>query len=51
MTAVIHPHIILRPGFAGTFTRFLDEVIGSGDVWLTRIDYLAQWWTQRQLDA
>jgi hypothetical protein len=46
---VIHPHIILRPGFAGTLIRFLDEAIASGDVWMTRVDYLAQWWTERNL--
>ena len=51
MTVVIHPHIILRPGFSGTFTRFLDEVIASGDVWLTRVDHLATWWSQRQHTA
>lgn len=49
MTVVIHPHIILRPGFSGTLTRFLDEIIASGDVWLTKLDHLATWWTQRQL--
>jgi hypothetical protein len=49
MTIVIHPHIMLRPGFSGTFTRFLDEIIASGDVWLTKLDLLATWWTQRQL--
>jgi peptidoglycan/xylan/chitin deacetylase (PgdA/CDA1 family) len=51
MTIVIHPHIILRPGFAGTLVRFLDETIASGDVWLTRVDNLAQWWIQRNLGS
>lgn len=47
MTLVVHPHIMLRPGFSGTLVRFLDEVIASGDVWLTRVDNLAHWWAQR----
>jgi hypothetical protein len=47
MTLVVHPHIMLRPGFSGTLIRFLDEVIASGDVWLTRVDNLALWWAQR----
>lgn len=48
MTVVLHPHVILRPGFAATFTRFLDEAIASGDVWIARIDRIAQWWADRQ---
>lgn len=51
MTVVIHPHIMLRPGFSSVLIRFLDEIISSGDVWLTRLDHLAAWWAQRQLTA
>lgn len=48
MTVLVHPHIILRPGFSATLVRFLDEIISSGDVWLTRLDHIATWWSQRQ---
>jgi hypothetical protein len=48
MTIVIHPHIILRPGLAHVLARFLDEVVGSGDVWVSRADHLALWWAERQ---
>jgi hypothetical protein len=51
MTVEIHPHIIMRPGFSGTFIRFLDEVIASGDVWLTRLDHLALWWSQHHVNS
>jgi hypothetical protein len=51
MTIEIHPHIIMRPGFSGTFVRFLDEIIASGDVWLTRLDHLALWWSQHHANS
>ena len=51
MTIVIHPHIIMRPGFSATFIRFLDEIIASGDVWLTRLDTLANWWTEQHANS
>jgi len=51
MTVIVHPHILLRPGFSGTLTRFLDEIVASGDVWLTRLDHLATWWNQRSLGS
>jgi len=44
MTVVLHPHIAGRPGFAGTFTRFLDEAIAAGDVWIARLDHIARAW-------
>lgn len=48
MTVIVHPHIMLRPGFSGTLIRFIDETISTGDVWLTRLDHIATWWSQRQ---
>jgi peptidoglycan/xylan/chitin deacetylase (PgdA/CDA1 family) len=44
MTVVVHPHIAGRPGFADTITRFLDEAIGAGDVWISRLDHIARAW-------
>lgn len=44
MPIVVHPHIMGRPGFTGTLTRFLDEVIASGDVWIARLDHVATMW-------
>lgn len=44
MTIVLHPHISGRPGFAGQITRFLDEVIASGDTWVATAADLANWW-------
>lgn len=44
MPVVVHPHIMGRPGFLGTLTRFLDESIASGDVWITRLDHIAATW-------
>ena len=44
MTVVLHPHISGRPGFAGTITRFLDEAIAAGDVWISRLDHIARAW-------
>ncbi len=44
MTVVLHPHIAGRPGFADTITRFLDEAIGAGDVWIARLDHIARAW-------
>ncbi len=50
MTVIIHPHISGRPGFAETIVRFIDEAIGSGDVWIPRASELADWWRKRQTD-
>lgn len=50
MTVIIHPHISGRPGFAETVVRFIDEAIGSGDVWIPRASELAVWWRKRQTD-
>lgn len=44
LTVVVHPHIMGRPGFLGTLTRFLDEAIATGDVWITRLDHIAATW-------
>jgi len=44
MTVVIHPHISGRPGFVETITRFLDEAIASGDVWIAKASDIAAWW-------
>lgn len=44
MTVVLHPHIAGRPGFADTLTRFLDEAIAAGDVWIARLDHIARAW-------
>lgn len=48
MPVVVHPHIIGRPGFLGTLTRFLDEVIAAGDVWIARMDHVALMWSTYQ---
>jgi len=48
MPVVVHPHIMGRPGFVGTLTRFLDEVIASGDVWVARLDHVATMWNLYQ---
>lgn len=42
MPIVIHPHIAGRPGLVGTISRFLDEVIAAGDVWIARLDHVAR---------
>jgi peptidoglycan/xylan/chitin deacetylase (PgdA/CDA1 family) len=44
MPIVLHPHIAGRPGFVGTVSRFLDEVIATGDVWIARLDHVARAW-------
>jgi peptidoglycan/xylan/chitin deacetylase (PgdA/CDA1 family) len=49
MPIVVHPHIMGRPGLSGTLTRFLDEVIASGDVWIARMDHIAAMWSTYQL--
>ncbi len=49
MTIVIHPHVSGRPGLAGIVTRFIDEAIESGDVWIATAAQVAEWW-QRQND-
>ncbi len=46
MPVVLHPHIAGRPGLLGTFSRFLDEVIAAGDVWVARLDHIARAWTE-----
>ncbi len=48
MPIVVHPHIMGRPGLAGTLVRFLDEAIASGDVWIARMDHLALMWSTYQ---
>lgn len=48
MPIVVHPHIMGRPGFMGTLTRFLDEVIAAGDVWIARLDHVATMWNLYQ---
>ena len=42
MPLVLHPHIAGRPGIVGTVSRFLDEVIAAGDVWIARLDHVAR---------
>lgn len=44
MTVVLHPHVSGRPGFTGMVTRFLDEAIAAGDVWIGRLDHIARAW-------
>lgn len=44
MSIVLHPHIVGRPGLTGTITRFLDEVVAVGDVWIARLDHVARAW-------
>lgn len=51
MPVVVHPHIMGRPGLMGTLTRFLDEVIASGDVWIARMDHVATMWSTYQQSA
>ena len=48
MPIVVHPHIMGRPGLMGTLTRFLDEVIAAGDVWIARMDHIATMWSAYQ---
>lgn len=48
MPIVVHPHIMGRPGLMGTLTRFLDEAIASGDVWIARMDHIATMWSTWQ---
>ncbi|MGC4190096.1 MAG: hypothetical protein QM589_02525 [Thermomicrobiales bacterium] len=47
MTVVLHPHLCGRPGFLEAISRFLDEAIGAGDVWIPRGSELAAWWLSR----
>lgn len=49
MCVVIHPHLVARPGLQATLGRFLDEVIGSGDVWIAPATEIAGWWIERHL--
>jgi hypothetical protein len=49
MPIVVHPHVMGRPGFLGTLTRFLDEAIATGDVWIARMDHVALMWSTYQL--
>lgn len=44
MPLIVHPHIMGRPGLIGTLTRFLDDVIAYGDVWIARVDQIAATW-------
>ena len=47
---IVHPHIIGRHGLLGTLTRFLDDVIAYGDVWIARLDHIAATWHAYNLD-
>lgn len=49
MCVVMHPHLIARPGLQATLARFLDESIGSGDVWIAPASEVAGWWIERHL--
>lgn len=51
MPIVLHPHIAGRPGFTGTISRFLDEVIATGDVWIARLDHVARAWYELSPNA
>lgn len=51
MPIVVHPHIMGRPGLMGTLTRFLDEVIATGDVWIARMDHISLMWSTYQQSA
>jgi peptidoglycan/xylan/chitin deacetylase (PgdA/CDA1 family) len=44
MTIVLHPHISGRPGHINLITRFLDEVIATGDTWVATAAQIAGWW-------
>jgi peptidoglycan/xylan/chitin deacetylase (PgdA/CDA1 family) len=44
MPVLLHPHIVGRPSLASTITRFLDEVVAAGDVWIARLDHVARAW-------
>lgn len=44
LSIIVHPHIMGRPGLLGTLTRFLDDVIAHGDVWIARVDHIAATW-------
>lgn len=46
MSIVLHPHITGRPELVGTVTRFLDEVIATGDVWIARLDDVSRAWQE-----
>jgi len=50
MVVVLHPHVSGRPGFSSQIERFLDEAIGSGDVWIATAARVAEWW-RRHDDA
>jgi peptidoglycan/xylan/chitin deacetylase (PgdA/CDA1 family) len=50
MTIVLHPHISGRPGHIGPITRFLDEVIATGDTWVATAAQIADWWL-RETDS
>lgn len=44
MPIVVHPHIIGRHGLLGTLTRFIDDIIARGDVWIAPINHIAATW-------
>ncbi len=44
MTIVLHPHVSGRPGHLSLVTRFLDEVIATGDTWIATAAQVAGWW-------
>jgi peptidoglycan/xylan/chitin deacetylase (PgdA/CDA1 family) len=43
MVIVLHPEVSGRPGFSSQIERFLDEAIGSGDVWIANASQIAEW--------
>lgn len=47
MTVILHPHLSGRPGHIEAISRFLDEAIGAGDVWIPLGSELAAWWLAR----
>ncbi|MCA9833601.1 MAG: hypothetical protein KC435_06635 [Thermomicrobiales bacterium] len=44
MPVIVHPHIIGRPGLLGTLTRFLDDTIARGDIWIAPLRHIAATW-------
>lgn len=47
MCLTLHPFVSGRPGPSRTIQRLLDYAIDLGDIWITRADYMAQWWLDR----
>jgi hypothetical protein len=46
MTVLLHAELSGRIGISGQIMRFLDEVIESGDVWITSAAQIATWWRE-----